>query len=92
MNKRGIAMQTLVIAILSLIVLIILIFVFKGQIGSLMGQYTSVANRSETTAAGDMCGGLFTSTKCVDGACPEGYEIDSSLKCDPDTKSCCKKS
>ncbi|TKJ17376.1 hypothetical protein CEE44_02475 [Candidatus Woesearchaeota archaeon B3_Woes] len=94
MNKKGIAMQTLVMAILSLVVLVILIFVFRTQIGNTMEKYTNIADESEKAVKGDTCGALFSDTRCISGSdCSvlgDSWTTESSLKCVNKDKICCK--
>lgn len=90
MDKRGLAMQTLVMAILALVVLVILIFIFRTQIGNTMEKYTKIADESERAVQGDICGALFSDTRCIsEKECGTGWQ-KSSLNC-VDTKICCEK-
>ena len=87
-------MQTLVMAILSLVVLVILIFVFRDQIEKSMQGYTDIAEESEKAAQGDTCGALFSDTRCINAEKSCEGEGDgwskSSLTC-VGSKTCCEK-
>ncbi len=96
MNKKGIAMQTLVMAILALVVLVILIFVFRDQIGKSMEKYTKIADESERAVEGDTCGALFSNTRCVsDDNCEnlgDDWQLELGLACtNPSQPTCCEK-
>ncbi len=96
MNKKGIVMQTLVMAILSLVVLAILIFVFRTQIGNTMEKYTKIADESEKAVEGEICGVWLSDTKCISDektcskALGKDWKPESSLKCVDTTKICCE--
>ncbi len=97
MDKKGIAMQTLVMAILALVVLVILIFVFRDQIGKSMEKYTKIADESEKAIEGEICGAWLSDTKCISNGktCSEelgeDWKLESSLKCVDTAKICCEK-
>jgi ABC-type sulfate transport system permease component len=85
MNKKGLAMQTLVVAILCLVVLVIMIYVFKTQITESMEKYTNIANQAEETASSDKCG-FLSGTRCT--TTPGDCET-VQLQC-PEKQTCCK--
>lgn len=98
LKKRGegMTMNTLVIAILSLIVLVIMIFVFKGQIGKTSSSYTTIAEESEKSAKKDSCGGFLDfDRKCADDCSkiePKGtWTSTSEGTCPDNSQFCCEK-
>jgi len=70
MGKRGVAlsMQTIVIAVLLLIVLFTIIIIFRTQIGNYSTGYMDIANKSIGQAKGELCQGILGVRHC-DSAC-----------------------
>jgi len=66
MNKKGaeLALNTIIIAVLSMIVLVILIGLFIRQSGNVGQQYTNISQQI-TTDTGDNCQSLIKGTSCV---------------------------
>lgn len=72
MSKKGIelTMQTIIVAVLMLIVLVVLIMVFRGQIGKSSQRYFAIGNQSEQELqATDKCMTLFGNRRCLN-ECP----------------------
>ncbi len=90
-------MQTLVMAILALVVLVILIFIFRTQIGNTMEKYTKIADESEKAIEGEICGAWLSDTKCIsDKECSkelgDDWQLEPGLACtNPSQPTCCKK-
>jgi len=68
MAKKGMALETVVTAILALIVLVVLAYVFRDQIGNAAGSIFKIGKEGEEGATGKRCITLVTSTsrKCGD--------------------------
>jgi|GEM_PF-7071788 len=93
MNKKAteLTMQTVVIAVLCLVILAILIFVFGGQVRKSLSGYNAIADQSENQTRGETCGGFFNDYQCF-AKCPDGYSASSMKGCSGSTPQCCKKS
>jgi hypothetical protein len=96
MRKRGaISMEMIVYAALALIVLVLLGYIFRQQIGSSAGSLFKIGKEAEEGARGERCVTMMTATsrKCSDKACETGwhevYTSDKWKDC-PDKK-CCEK-
>lgn len=73
-NKKGeISLQMIILAILGLVALIILIFVFKDQIGRVSKTYFGITEQVEAESKGEVCESLFGGKKCM-AACDETYK------------------
>ncbi len=94
LQKRGVEMsiQTIVYAVLALIVLIVVLMIFSSQIRTTILGYISISNRSLGEVNGENCGSLFGSDrKCYQGGCPADYTpVDGEWK-DCTTGVCCEK-
>lgn len=69
MNKKAVqlSVQTMIIVALGLIVLVVLIFVFRGQISKGAQQYFDIGKSAAKEAATDKCvSGLFVERECAD--------------------------
>lgn len=89
MNKKGLTMETIVIAILCLVVLAIMIFIFRSQVGSLMGGYTNIAKN----ATGQSCGVPWSGFQCFSKTegCPKtGGWVQSNLQGCSSEQVCCE--
>jgi len=93
MNKKAteLTMQTIVIAVLCLVILFILIFIFRDQVGRQLSGYNLIAQQSENQSRGETCGGFFNDYQCF-AKCPDGYSISNMKGCTGSTPVCCKKS
>ncbi|MBW3001716.1 hypothetical protein KY338_00980 [Candidatus Woesearchaeota archaeon] len=68
MNKKAVelSVQTMIIVALGLIVLVVLIFVIRGQISKGASQYFDIGKSAAEEAATDQCkSGLFVERKCA---------------------------
>lgn len=63
-RKADMSIQTVVVAALAMIVLIILIVIFKTQIGNLAGGFTSTGNSAKSGLAGKTCQTLIGGRVC----------------------------
>jgi len=91
MNRKaqGLSMRTIVLAIIALLVLVVIIFIFSGQIGEVSKGFSD-ARDSSNLCRTDFLGGQ----KCIkeDTNCPKNWEEHSSAKCEDSGYKCCKKS
>lgn len=95
MNKRGMSLtfETLVVAIIVLVVLGVVIAIFITKSGEYAGKYDDVANRAENQAKG--CNMLF-GRQCSSGSsCDSGYkpvgQFDECKSGDNPKGICCEK-
>ena len=68
MDKKAVqlSIQTMIIVILGLIVLVVLIFIFRGQISKGASQYFTIGESAAKEASTTECGsGLFVERKCA---------------------------
>lgn len=88
MNKRGIGLsfETIVVAIIVLVVLGVVIAIFLTQSGKYVEKYSDVAGRAESEAKGCSVFGRYCASACNPGD-KELREIDV---CGEDV--CCEKS
>lgn len=89
--KRGmLAIQTIVIAVISLIVLIVVVFIFKNVLGDTASDYGDIRDKAVKEAEGDTCAGFISiNEQCVvEGDQKEGWILDSNKKCKDITKMC----
>lgn len=73
MNKKGmeLTMNTIIIAVLSLVVLAVLIGLFVRQVGKTSGGYSDIYS-NVTTQQEDVCSSLIKGTSCVTAdKCPD---------------------
>jgi|TARA_Y100000310_G_C20320425_1_gene640480 hypothetical protein len=88
MKKRaqGLSMKTIVVAILSLTVLVVIIVIFSSQIGEVAKGFTS-ARESANLCRTDS----INKQECVkeEIPCPNGWE-KTSAKCEISEYKCCK--
>ena len=65
MKRKGdLSIQTIVIAALSMIVLLILIFIFKDQIGNLAGGFRNAGDSARGNINGTRCQSLIGNRYC----------------------------
>ncbi len=92
--KKGVelSLQTIVVAALSVIVLIVVILVFGGQVRKAIWGYNDVSNASIQESQGKRCASIFIpDRKCVQTGCPDGYaEVDGEWK-DCQNGLCCER-
>ena len=72
---QGLSIQTIVIAALALVVLVILIFVIRGQIQKGTQKYINISSEAELQSrAKDRCQTMFSGRECFKDKCPDkGY-------------------
>jgi hypothetical protein len=70
-KKADISVNTIVMAALALMVLIILLFIFRNQISNVAGGFTSVGNNAKAGAEGTNCLSMLGGRAC--GKAPNGY-------------------
>jgi hypothetical protein len=93
-KKSAISMEMVVYAALALIVLVLLGYIFRQQIGSSAGSLFKIGKEAEEGARGERCITVMTATsrQCLD-KCEEGWhEVYSSGDWkDCEKKKCCEK-
>ncbi len=75
MNKRGVGLsfETLVVAIIVLVVLGVVIAIFLTQSGKFVGKYSDVAGKAESEAKGcNILFGRYCASTCNSGDKPLG--------------------
>ena len=78
MKKRAVSlsMNTIVIAGLALLILVILILVFRGQIGKTTQSYLDIGKQaSEEAKVTDKCETLLGNRVCVQSNCPPSQVV-----------------
>ena len=63
-SKKAMAMETIIVFIIALIVLFVVLWIFKDQIGKTLTGYNNASTKAQETASGDLC-----RTKLEDKAC-----------------------
>ena len=97
MKKGSLSLETIVVAALCLLVLVVLAFIFRTQIGDLVKRYTGISNDLEDQAKGNKCVTLTTMAerKCDSGCGGEWSRVSlpSGVKewSDCKGKDCCEK-
>ena len=76
MKKADLSLNTVVMAILALVVMIVLILVFREQIGSAAQRYFNIGDEAEETALGKKCQSFLSPStrQCGDTRPDELYE------------------
>lgn len=74
-NKKGMAINTIVMLILALVVLIVVLFIFKDQITKALGGYTRIQEETGETIEGKKCSNILGDRKC--------YAVDEETKSCP---------
>lgn len=93
-KKGEISLQMIILAILGLVTLIILIFVFKDQIGNVSQKYFGIINQTEAESKGDICETMFGGRRCQtscdepDSGKPYIYDLGTGYK-DCKGQKCC---
>lgn len=65
MNKKGdISINTIVVAALSITVLIIMIFIFRNQIGNISGGFTTIGSDAKQNINGTKCESILGDKVC----------------------------
>jgi len=81
-NKKaqGISLNYIIIAIIALLVLAVIIFIFRAQIGKVFGVFTSIGQKAgcEAEIATSALGGLFGRPGCEENThtCKGGCEYE----------------
>jgi hypothetical protein len=72
---QGLPINTIILAILGLIVLVILILIFRTQVQKSSEKYQGISTSAEEQArAKGVCETLISGRQCMTGAaCPQGY-------------------
>ncbi|MBW2977598.1 hypothetical protein KY331_02015 [Candidatus Woesearchaeota archaeon] len=76
-KSQGISINYIIIAIIALLVLAIIIFIFRAQIGNVFGVFTRIGQKAgcEAEIATTSIGGLFGKSACTEAEAKEGKEI-----------------
>lgn len=88
MKKADLSMNTIVIAVLALIVLVVLAFVFRDQISNATKGFTFVGDDAKAGIAGVKCETLLGDKICSSNMNRAGYEKNGA---EPLPKPCKKK-
>ena len=98
-KKAEISLQMIILAILGLVTLVILIFVFKDQIGNVSQKYFGIVNQTEAESKGDICETMFGGRRCQTSCDEPGsdkpyiYDLGTGYKdCKAGEKCCASES
>ena len=75
MDKKGgeMSIQAIIMIVLGLVVLVILIIVFRGQIGKGTLKYQNLSEEAFQEAKGKVCEGFLLGRECMPTSCSTGY-------------------
>ena len=72
-NKKAMAMNTIVLFVIALVVLFVVLWIFKDQIGKAVSGYTKISTDIGETAEGIKCETIIGDRSCQTGPkCSEG--------------------
>ena len=97
MRKGSLTLETIIVAALALIVLVVLAFIFRTQVGDLVKKYRGVSDDLEEQAKGMKCVTLATMSQrqCESSCSAEWSEVPLPAEAkewkDCKTKKCCEK-
>lgn len=96
MNKKGVqlSIQTMILIVLGLIVLVLLIWIIRGQISKGGSQYFNISETAAGEAKMDKCkSGFFTRRQCAGscGSIVDDYFWHNIGKLDCKTGTCCER-
>ena len=94
MKKGDLSIQTIIVAILGLLVLIVLAFIFRDQITKAASNYFSIGKDATDSAQGNKCVSILTAGnhKCADKCDGEWHELNTATKwTDCKERKCCEK-
>jgi len=87
-KAQGLSLQVIIIAALSLVVLVILIIIFRQQIGTGAKRYTDIGQSAEDEVKGEKCISFITARQCSTDAPSEDFGWIDVGKKDCKTGSC----
>jgi hypothetical protein len=77
-SKKAMAMNTIVLFVIALVVLFVVLWIFKDQIGRAVSSYTQISTETGETAEGIRCETILKDKSCQPKPkCPEGTRLVS---------------
>lgn len=93
MKRANISIEMMVIAVLAILALVILGFLFKSHVSKSGGQFEQIGENVQDEISGDLeeCPQFGLMVRCYEGGCPEGWVEHGSLSGSCESGSCCKR-